>query len=1015
MKFFKLLLAALIRFVKTWSETIAYSLIFIYGWTPSLAMGQTAPSAAIATTKSYVCVQRGPHSRVWQLNETYTSPTGMTTINRHSYTELATGLCYQKDDQWVDSVEQVNPVAGGAEAVQGAHTVRWASDANTTDGSVHLTAPDGTQFSSRVFGLSYFDSATGTNALIAPLKDSQGVIVGQNQVVYPDAFSNLKADIQDTYTLAGFEQDIILRERPPSPAKFGLNPATTRLQVFTEFFNPPDPQKTTVQANGLSDDRELRFGAMTIGQGRAFLLANQTATGRGGSVAKHWVKLDNGRVFLVEELPYSAISNSLQALPLHSSAGRISDTIKRTASLKSLLQKPSAKTNPVEPIKLAQVLPQQPGFVIDYSLVTGVTNFVFQNDSTYYISGNYNLYGSPIIEGGAVIKYTNAATAGLVLLDAQSNFVFQTYPYRPAVFTSANDDSVGESLPGSTGAPTTGSATYLSTMNTYNSNVLIDHARFSYAGTAFWSQNDRSEIFKDCQFVQCATNVALYWATNVFFGNILSVNCPVVFEGYAVNVDGENMTVDACSSFALTQTGYWDFYHGGLTNCILSDVDSSISKFAQTNTEVASSGSGIFQTVGSGNYYLAANSPYLQAGTTNIDPTLLGELQTLTTCPPMVFSNATISMPATFGPYAPRDTLPPTLGYHYDVLDYAFGGSTAAANITFTPGTAVGWFRTGSGWYHAGQGIHIDDGLQVTFNGTPEAPAQWVRANTVQEGGNANWNGGYGPGGMTGWATSFANAPTCKMRFTRCSVLGFSGQEGHFRDDNGYLLLDLGNCEIAGSFVGGYISSAIITNCLFERVGVGDVQYDSETSFIVRNCTIKGGTIANSTYFSMRYCAFDDTTNFQSGGATTDFDYNGFLNGSLRTNEFAGLNDQITNGFSWVTGPLGNYYQSNTSSLINRGDVTADQVGLYHFTVITNTVSGVEIAETNSSVDFGYHYVALGADGLPLDSNGDGIPDYLEDANGNGVVDSGEINWQVAGDLGLTVVITQPVNNSQIP
>jgi hypothetical protein len=41
--------------------------------------------------------------------------------------------------------------------------------------------------------------------------------------------------------------------------------------------------------------------------------------------------------------------------------------------------------------------------------------------------------------------------------------------------------------------------------------------------------------------------------------------------------------------------------------------------------------------------------------------------------------------------------------------------------------------------------------------------------------------------------------------------------------------------------------------------------------------------------------------------------------------------------------------------------------------------------------------------------------DYLEDANGNGVVDSGEIDWLVSGDLGLTVIITQPVANSTIP
>jgi hypothetical protein len=60
--------------------------------------------------------------------------------------------------------------------------------------------------------------------------------------------------------------------------------------------------------------------------------------------------------------------------------------------------------------------------------------------------------------------------------------------------------------------------------------------------------------------------------------------------------------------------------------------------------------------------------------------------------------------------------------------------------------------------------------------------------------------------------------------------------------------------------------------------------------------------------------------------------------------------------------------------------------------------------------------VACGTNNLPLDSNGDGIPDYLEDANGNGLVDSGEIAWtNVPGDLGLTVVITQPANNSKLP
>jgi hypothetical protein len=75
---------------------------------------------------------------------------------------------------------------------------------------------------------------------------------------------------------------------------------------------------------------------------------------------------------------------------------------------------------------------------------------------------------------------------------------------------------------------------------------------------------------------------------------------------------------------------------------------------------------------------------------------------------------------------------------------------------------------------------------------------------------------------------------------------------------------------------------------------------------------------------------------------------------------------------------------------------------------------GFTIEGTNI-VAIGFHYVALGGNGLPLDSNSDSIADYLEDANGNGVGDSGEINWQVPGDLGLTVTIIRPANNSEIP
>jgi hypothetical protein len=88
---------------------------------------------------------------------------------------------------------------------------------------------------------------------------------------------------------------------------------------------------------------------------------------------------------------------------------------------------------------------------------------------------------------------------------------------------------------------------------------------------------------------------------------------------------------------------------------------------------------------------------------------------------------------------------------------------------------------------------------------------------------------------------------------------------------------------------------------------------------------------------------------------------------------------------------------------------------LYHYTVMTNLVSGLEIKETNSWVDVSYHYVATDANGNPIDSNSDGLVDALSDPNGNGQVDSGEIGWNILGDLGLKVLITRPANNSIIP
>ena len=208
-------------------------------------------------------------------------------------------------------------------------------------------------------------------------------------MIYPDAFTDFKADLRYTYTKAGFEQDIILREQPPTPESLGLNPDTARLQVLTEFFDPPQPsiQSTPMQMEtGLSlTDETLGFGQMQMVPGRAFLLGND-ANDVAAPVNKQWLLLD-GRQILVEEVPVDAIAEGLATLPLPTAQS--SSTITTHIASKHLNLPPQRLAQNTSKKMLTQSsLPTQ-GFVLDYvTLNSSLTNYTFQGDTTYYISGS---------------------------------------------------------------------------------------------------------------------------------------------------------------------------------------------------------------------------------------------------------------------------------------------------------------------------------------------------------------------------------------------------------------------------------------------------------------------------------------------------------------------------------------------------------------------------------------------------------------------------------------------------
>jgi alpha-tubulin suppressor-like RCC1 family protein len=161
------------------------------------------------------------------------------------------------------------------------------------------------------------------------------------------------------------------------------------------------------------------------------------------------------------------------------------------------------------------------------------------------------------------------------------------------------------------------------------------------------------------------------------------------------------------------------------------------------------------------------------------------------------------------------------------------------------------------------------------------------------------------------------------------------------------------------------------------------------STLALSNNLVFGTTVNLSQPSNTVWYAFDnDFDSCTITNSTLTNGYNAYLNCNGRLYPTNVFDIVSTNSLAYQTSWLGSFYQPPDSPLIHAGSTTADQTGLYHYTVTTN-----QVVEGANTVSIGYHYVATDAYGNPLDTDGDGIPDYLEDANGNGVVDTGETSW----------------------
>lgn len=628
---------------------------------PRIAGAVTNQLAALITDVS------PDHRRVQQVS-LQTNFNGTVTPRTNAYVEVATGMYYQKNGEWKESREEIDllPDGLGAVALQGGHKVVFASDINT-DWAIDMETPDGKRLRSHVLGLGYYDVASDRAVIIAMVQSSIGLLVETNQILYTNAFSGVQADVRYTYRKSGFEQDVILRTQPPSPAEWDMDPATTRLEVFTEFLNPPTPIKTETAVSGTTlIDESLDFGATLIGAGRAFAVGQENGT-EGIPVAKQWVKLD-GRDILIEDVAVADVTRELNALPQGASLKKTSKNA-RLAKLNRSLPGRTKAAGKGGKMLLAKLSEPQPGLVLDYvTTTTYLTNYTFYADTTYYISGSALLRGTTTFEGGAVIKY--AANKALYIYPpgiAQ----FSATADRPVIFTAKDDDSVGETITDSTGIPVGYYANPALDLKTAN-NPALQYVRIAHAQQAITLGSALALNLSHAQFVNCNYGVAAgyYQSLNVNLKNVLFSHVQTPFDLYTLSggatIKAQNVTFD--SSANLVRLGTPTYQNLYLTNCILANVTNfgwsgypaqhlsgCYNGFYNSpitfGTPFYTSSVTPFQTLGQ-DYYLASNSSFRNMGTTAINAQLLTDIGGMTTYAP---------------PTSTPDSNPPDLGFHYPV------------------------------------------------------------------------------------------------------------------------------------------------------------------------------------------------------------------------------------------------------------------------------------------------------------------------------------------------------------
>jgi hypothetical protein len=365
--------------------------------------------------------------------------------NGGGYTEIGSGINYQKDDGSWDSSSAVFVPSKRTGIDWECYTTynRIGLKANINDGDYSVFTQlgnDGQILRSKPVAIAYLNTDTKEWTIIANLQSSIASVSG-NKILYKDAFKN--CDLEYVIQKDRLKQNLYIK----ATDGFGKSPYDadkTQVVIVTKFdldnFETPKivdsrgevslatMKLASVTAKNVGDetlDGELVFTKQRFGMCEA-----TDAKGDTQKIRKRIIKHD-GNYYLLEGLPYSWLAS---------------------ASYPVLLDYTTVSSNPAD-------------------------NTTWAN-GTYYVSTSITASGL-ILDDNAIVKCASGVSLSVNGLQVTATSTAWAY------MTSKNDNSIGETIDGSSGSPAAGDWTGIARTYWQTGAVSIQNCVMRYASGGF--------------------------------------------------------------------------------------------------------------------------------------------------------------------------------------------------------------------------------------------------------------------------------------------------------------------------------------------------------------------------------------------------------------------------------------------------------------------------------------------------------------------------------------------------